>query len=196
MRKRMGVRTMQRLLRLCGLLLTLALLIPLLAVEAKQTTTKKDTDKDKDKSPTKEKLIPVQKGVVAKINRVDAENQVLHVEIGRTYLEIVPSDDVAVRTKNPPSSFDAKGNIVTKPSAEELKKIRDAKTNTYFAEFTSLKAGQIVQLNLARLDGVASAKTPPMPKKTKDKDKDKDKKDNQPDVRLRFTWALIVQDVP
>lgn len=188
---------MQRSFRYLVLLLSFALLIPMLAAEAKQTATKKDKDKEKDKTAPKEKLIPVQKGVGAKIHRVDGENQVLHVEIGGAYLDIVPSDDVVVRTKVPPTFFDAKGNIVTKPSAEELKKIFDPKTKTYFADFTALKAGQVIQVNLARLENApASSKTAPMAKKTKDKDKKDKDKDNVPDNRLRFTWALIVNEAP
>lgn len=190
---------MQRSFRGWVLLLGLALLIPVLAAEAQQTDPKKK-DKDKDKTASKEKLIPVGRpGVLAKVHWVDADNKVLKVEISGNNIDIVASDDVTVRVKEPPSTFDAKGNI-TKPSAEDLKKLKgnDPKLPGFNADFTSLKAGQVVSLNLARRENTPATVGTPTPKKTKDKkDKDKEKdKDNQPDNRLRFTLVLIVQDVP
>jgi hypothetical protein len=216
---------MSRALRWAGLLLVSPLLLAGLAAQEKKDA--RDEPKKDGKEPSKtapaEKLVPLRQ-ILAKIHRVDAEQKVLHVEINQTFLDIVASEDVQVRVKEPPTSFDEKGNII-KPTAEELKKLKgDPNLPGYLASFEALRPGQIVTVALARkasatgIDltlppppsekkpdpkkGKTTAKdrTPPPDKTTvKDKTPSKDKTaakppPARPDNRLRFTVVYIEEE--
>jgi hypothetical protein len=61
------------------------------------------------------------------------------------------TDDVKIRVSKPPATFDEKGNLVP-PSKEVLKELKgdDPRVPGYKAEFSDLRAEQIVQVSLVR----------------------------------------------
>ena len=69
-------------------------------------------DKDKDKKDTpeqKEKLIRLG-DIAGKVTNIDANEKSLHLQVGRRDVKVMTTDDVKVRTKNPPVAYDDKGD--------------------------------------------------------------------------------------
>jgi hypothetical protein len=145
-----------------------------------------DTKTDKGKKDTsKEKLHPLNGGrpITVRINRVDAGAGALNIQIGGRGVDVVAADELKIRSKNPPSFFDEKGNIKTKPSKEDLAKAKgDPKLPGYNSDFESLKPGMVAEVWLAELINPGGA---PPPKKKKDKDAPAG-----PDTRVRVTMIL------
>ena len=87
-------------------------------------------------------------------------------------VDIEASDDVKVRLKDPPVTFDDKGNP-KKYTAKELKELKgDSKLPGYPGDFDSLHQDQLVQVQLAKMKET--------PKKGKDKDADALNEANKP----------------
>src|SRR5215471_4803028 len=130
-------------LRHLGLmLLSVALLVPTLLAQ--------DKDKDKKGAPEqKEKLIKLY-DIRGKVTNIDANEKSFHLQVGRQDVKVMSTDDVKVRTKNPPVAYDDKGNK-KKYTPKELKELKgDSKLPGYSAEFSDLKQNQIVEVSLVR----------------------------------------------
>jgi hypothetical protein len=94
-------------------------------------------------------------------------------------IEIVPAQDMKVRSLHPPAAFDEKGNP-KKYTPQELKELRgDGRLPGYAADLSGLQDGQVVTVRLAR---------------RKDTARPKDKKDPPPDDRSVATRIVIVAD--
>jgi hypothetical protein len=125
------------------MLLGVALIVPALSAQ----------DKDKKDTPDhKEKLIKIG-DIRGKVTNIDANEKSFHLQVGRQDVKVMTTDDVKVRTKNPPVAYDDKGNK-KKYTAKELKELKgDAKLPGYAAEFSDLKQNQVVEVSLVRKKG-------------------------------------------
>jgi hypothetical protein len=133
------------------MLLGVALLVPALLAQ----------DKDKKDAPDqKEKMINVG-NIAGKVTNIDANEKSLHLQVGRQDVKVMTTDDVKVRTKNPPVQYDDKGNK-KKYTAKELKELKgnDPKLPGYTAEFNDLKQNQVVEVSLVRKKGDKGPKQP------------------------------------
>src|SRR5947207_12211314 len=123
-----------------SMLLGAVLLVPALSAQ--------DKDKDKKDAPEqKEKLIRLG-DIAGKVTNIDANEKSLHLQVGRRDVKVITTDDVKVRTKNPPVAYDDKGDK-KKYTAKELKELRgdDPKLPGYTAEFNDLKQNQVVEVS-------------------------------------------------
>jgi hypothetical protein len=129
--------------------------------DAKKPDAKKDKDADKDKDKDKEK--PAEKWikfatVAGKVKGVVEAKKSLRIELRLSEkktqdVEWNAIDDVKVRMANPPPQFDDKGRP-KRYTRKELRELKgDDKAPGYPAEFSDLKVGQIVQLNLVKKKG-------------------------------------------
>jgi hypothetical protein len=125
------------------MLLSVALLVPTVLAQ----------DKDKKGTPEqKEKLIKLY-DIRGKVTNIDANEKSFHLQVGRQDVKVMSTDDVKVRTKNPPVAYDDKGNK-KKYTPKELKELKgDSKLPGYSAEFSDLKQNQIVEVSLVRKKG-------------------------------------------
>jgi Leucine-rich repeat (LRR) protein len=91
--------------------------------------------------------------------------------------------DVQVRSGQPPTLFDDKGNVRT-PTAAELKEMKGPDPNVpgYKADFESLKSGQVVEVRLARADAPGAPANRP--------------KDGAADVPLQAVTVVILREAP
>ena len=133
------------------MLLGVVLLVPALMAQ--------DKDK-KDTTEQKEKMINVG-NIAGKVTNIDANEKSFHLQVGRQDVKVMTTDDVKVRTKNPPVAYDDKGNK-KKYTAKELKELKgnDPKLPGYTAEFNDLKHNQVVEVSLVRKKGDKNAKQP------------------------------------
>lgn len=134
----------------------LALGLVLVSALAAQDKDKKDTPNQKDQ---KEKLITVGE-LAGKITHVDAMEKSLQVQVNnRQNVKVMTTDEVKVRTKNPPVAYDDKGNK-KKYTQKELQELRgsDKKLPGYTAGFEDLKTNQYVQITLVRKKSDKNAK--------------------------------------
>jgi hypothetical protein len=110
-------------------------------------------------------------------------------------IDVTTAEEVKVRMKNPPPKFDEKGKIV-QYTKDELKELKgdDPKATDYKAEFSDLRANQIVQVVLMRKKG-----TPVIPKPDPAKGKDIDKQSLM-DILAEFaphaTRVIILAEPP
>jgi hypothetical protein len=102
------------------------------------------------------------------VQLMQAQAQMMQVHKENHNVDVDASDDVKVRLKDPPVTFDDKGNA-KKYSAKELKELKgDPKLPGYAGDFDSIHQDQIVQVQLSKMKET-------QPKKAgKDKDKDAD----------------------
>jgi hypothetical protein len=145
---------MRSALRHFGLMLLGAvLLVPALLAQ--------DKDK-KDTTDQKEKLIKI-RDIVGKVTGTDPNEKSFHLQLvgARQDVKVMTTDDVKVRTKNPPVAYDDKGNK-KKYTAKELKELKgnDPKLPGYTAEFNDLKQNQVVEVSLVRKKSDRDAKQP------------------------------------
>ncbi len=81
-----------------------------------------------------------------KVPYIKVNNGKLEAATKDQEVEWTAADDVKVRMANPPPQFDDKGRL-KRYTAKELRELR-GKEKYYPAEFSDLKAGQIVQVTL------------------------------------------------
>jgi hypothetical protein len=85
------------------------------------------------------------------VQLLQAQAQMYQVEKKSHNVDIEASDDIQVRLKDPPVTFDEKGNV-KKYTKKELKEMKgDPKLPGYAGDFDSLKTDQIVTVKLAKM---------------------------------------------
>jgi hypothetical protein len=108
-------------------------------------------------------------------------------------VDLRPTDDMVVRMLNPPAKFE--NGKARRYTSKELKDLRgDPKLPGYSAELESVKADQIVKVQLVRKKDPPKTKTPaPIKEKNSNKDKDKDAEtdENLPQIKM----IVILSDV-
>jgi hypothetical protein len=112
-------------------------------------------------------------------------------------VDLRPADDMVVRMLNPPAKFE--NGKARRYTSKELRDLRgDPKLPGYSAELESVKADQIVKVQLVRKKDAPKAKTPPPVKEkssNKDKDKDKDKDSEMDENMPQIKMIVILSDV-
>jgi hypothetical protein len=90
-------------------------------------------------------------GLIRDLQRMQVNQQNLfHVKEVKKEIEVVPADDVKVRSLQPPLAYDEKG-YPKKYTPQELKEMRgDGKLPGYTSDLDSLQPGQVVVAYLAR----------------------------------------------
>ena len=168
-----------RLLVVAVVLLT----IPALAQDKKDDKTDKDA---KSSAATPAKKYDVVQTVSAKLVKVDSKemNVTLDMPKGRypEHQKFWLTDDVKVRSKNPPEQFDDNGKP-KKYTAQELQKLKgpDPRLPGFPAELSQLNGGETVQVTIAK-------------EKQTQKPKSKDKDAKPAEEKLYITMLLITND--
>jgi hypothetical protein len=125
-------------------------------------------------------MTPAQKAQKLQELNLQMAKELSHTKEESKDIELVATDEMKVRLKNPPPKFDDKGRL-RKPTAQELKEAKgDAKLPGYEAELDSLKKDQMVTVTLVR------KKLPP-PRKGALKDENPD--DRRPQVSMIMILA-------
>jgi hypothetical protein len=141
-----------------------------------------------------------EKNAQSRINKIQTAQRDIATHQSKLYrnkhvdVEVTTVEDVKVRMANPPAKFDEKGKVVAY-TKDELKELKgdDPKQIGYKAEFSDLRANQIVQVALMKKKG-----TPPKPAPG-EKGKDVDKADVAAlaaEYAPHATMILIVMDPP
>jgi hypothetical protein len=182
---------MRAAFRLSLLALLLVCFLPAIGQDNK-TDKKPDKKTDKKADPAEkkqpeDKLVPLGE-LIGRLVRIEGAQKYLTLAVPQprytypyriTYInrdvDLQATDEMKVRTLNPPVEFDEKGKP-RKYTAKELKEMRgpDRKLPGYTADFESLKIGQIVRVTVARRKSVLKAMQHPQRVNTKDKDKEND----------------------
>jgi hypothetical protein len=109
------------------------------------------------------------------VQLLQAQVQMMQVHKENHNIDVDASDDVKVRLKDPPVTFDDKGNV-KKYTAKELKELKgDPKLPGYAGDFDSIHQDQIIQVTLSKMK-----EAPKKAGKEKDKDADALAGDNKP----------------
>ena len=128
-------------------------------------------------------------GLIREVQRMQVNQQNLfHIKEVKKDVEVVPADDVKVRTLQPPVVYDDKG-YPKKYTQDELKAMRgDGKLPGYGSDLDSVQPGQVVIAYLARKKPGA-AKEP-----DKESQKDMEAKDLAAGEKPVATVLVIVAD--
>jgi hypothetical protein len=138
-------------LRIAGLAVVLALIVPLLAAQEKG----KDKDKDKDKATETKMDLRKLKQISGTLAGPPGDKGIaINVQVPQLRggpktekLELMPAEDMKVRTAVLPPFYDEKGKL-RRPTTDELKKLKGDNNppRTYVADASSLKPNQKVEV--------------------------------------------------